>query len=322
MMLKQILKSGVLLIVFILPAITAFTQHKTLDYLKKISGKYTLAGQHNREPNADPARWTNYIYELTGKYPALWSGDFLFQKENLEHRWTMIREAEKQWQKGAMINLMLHTCPPHRGEPCAWDAGVINDPLTDEQWNELITEGTGLNLAWKTRLDTIAVYLRYLADQNIEVLFRPLHEMNQKAFWWGGRPGPSGTAQLYRITHDYLEIDHGLPNLIWVWDMQDLSRDLSGYNPGHDYWDVFAFDVYGKGYDRTWYDQILEIAGDKPMAIGECGKLPKPKMLKNQPRWTFFMPWAELVKEKNREKAIKRLYRNARILTLEEMPGW
>ncbi len=321
-MLQQTLKSVVLLIIFNLPAGTAFTQHKTLDYLQKISGKYTLAGQHNREPNADPARWTNYIFELTGKYPALWSGDFLFQQENLEHRWTMIREAEKQWQKGAVINLMLHTCPPHRGEPCDWDAGVINDPLTDEQWDSLITDGTALNLAWKTRLDTIAVYLRYLADHDVEVLFRPLHEMNQKAFWWGGRPGPNGTARLYRITHDYLEIHHDLPNLIWVWDMQDLSRDLAEYNPGSDYWDVFAFDVYGKGYDQSWYDQILEIAGDKPIAIGECGKLPKPKMLKNQPRWTFFMPWAELVKEKNREKAIKRLYRNPGILTLEEMPGW
>jgi mannan endo-1,4-beta-mannosidase len=299
-----------------------FAQLKVLDYLNEISGKSTIAGQHNREPNADPARWTNYIHDLTGRYPGLWSGDFLFQAENIQHRWTMIYEAENQWKRGAMVNLMLHTCPPHRGEPCQWDPGILHDPLTDEQWTFLITDGTELNLAWKTRLDTIAIYLQYLDDRYVEVLFRPLHEMNQAAFWWGGRPGPDGTARLFQITHDYLENEKDLKNIIWVWDMQDLTRDLNDYNPGDAYWDVFAFDVYADGYDQTWYDQILSFVGDKPIAIGECGALPTPQQLAQQPRWTFFMPWAELVKEKNPEKDIRDLYNLSRIITLDKMPGW
>ena len=45
---------------------------QTLRYLKSISGKQTLAGQHNKEPNADPDRWTRYIHETTGSVPALW----------------------------------------------------------------------------------------------------------------------------------------------------------------------------------------------------------------------------------------------------------
>ncbi|MBK8504599.1 MAG: glycoside hydrolase [Saprospiraceae bacterium] len=217
-----------------------FGQLKVLNYLKEISGNSTIAGQHNREPNSDPARWTNYIFDLTGTYPGLWSGDFLFQAENIQHRWTMIYEAENQWKRGAMINLMLHTCPPHRGEPCQWDPGILHDSLTDAQWTSLITDGTELNLAWKTRLDTIAIYLKYLADRDVEVLFRPLHEMNQDAFWWGGRPGPNGTAKLYQITHDYLEKQKDLKNIIWVWDMQDLTRDLNAYNPGDAYWGCFC----------------------------------------------------------------------------------
>ena len=36
---------------------------------------------------------------------------------------------------------------------------------------------------------------------------------------------------------------------MWVWDMQDMSRDFAQYDPGNDYWDVFAFDVYGDGYE-------------------------------------------------------------------------
>jgi mannan endo-1,4-beta-mannosidase len=58
------------------------------------------------------------------------------------------------------------------------------------------------------------------------------------------------------------------------------------------------------------------------MAIGECSKLPSLEMLENQPRWIFFMPWAELVKRTNTPEEINTLYNDPRIITLDEMPGW
>jgi len=298
------------------------TPFKTLDYLYSISGKYTVAGQHNKEPNAVPDKWTSEIYKITGKYPGLWSGDFLFQAENINNRGIMITEAIKQWGNGAIINLMWHTCNPAFDEPCGWDSVGVMSHLSDAQWNELITDGTPLNISWKKRMDKVAVYLQDLEDHGVEVLFRPLHEMNQGAFWWGGRKGPKGTAELYRITHDYFTNTKGLHNLIWVWDMQDMSRDFADYNPGDQYWDVFGFDVYDKGYDSTWYNYVLPIAGDKPMAIGECAKLPSPAILTSQPRWTFFMVWAELVVESNTTQEIQDVYNVPRVLTRDELPGW
>ena len=295
---------------------------QVLKYFYSISGNRTIAGQHNKEPNAKPAMWTEYIKETTGKYPGLWSGDFLFQQVNIDNRWTMIYEAERQWKKGAIINLMWHGCPPDEGEPCGWDPGLLNAQLDDKQWEEITTDGTPLNLIWKKRMDDIAVYLQYLEDKKVEVLFRPFHEMNQGKFWWGGRPGPDGTAKLFRITHDYFMNEKGLTNLIWVWDMQDMSRDFELYNPGDEYWDVFGFDVYDNGYDISWYNYILPIVGDKPIAIGECSKIPSSEMLNNQPRWIFFMPWAELVKKANTVEEINALYNDPRIITLDEMPGW
>lgn len=293
-----------------------------LDYLRGISGTRILSGQHNREPNAEPARWTDFIKETTGRYPALWSGDFLYQQGNMDNRWTMIYEAEKQWENGALVNLMWHACPPDEGEPCGWDPGLLNAPLDDGQWQELLKDGTPLNRRWKARMDEIAVYLQYLEDHGVVVLFRPLHEMNQGKFWWGGRPGPDGTAALYRLTHDYFTQEKGLSNLVWVWNMQDLSRDFAAYNPGEAYWDVFSFDIYDTGYDASWYEYILPIAGDKPMAIGECSTLPSPAVLASQPRWVFFMPWAELVQEANTTEEIRRIYNDPRVVTREQMPGW
>ena len=313
--------STVILSAALLAATTAQAQSaKVLPYLQRISGSKTLAGQHNKEPNAEPTKWTDYVYKTTGKYPALWSGDFLFQQENIDNRWKMIQEAERQYRQGAVVNIMWHACPPAAGEPCGWDPGLLNQLLTDAQWQELTTDGTPLNKTWKSRMDDIAVYLQYLKDKQVEVLFRPLHEMNQGKFWWGGRPGPAGTARLYQITHDYLAKTKGLTNLVWVWDMQDMSRDFAAYNPGDKYWDVFAFDVYDKGYDKSWYDYILPIVGQKPMAIGECEKLPTPAVLASQPRWVFFMSWAELVQEKNSVEALKALYNDPRVLTRDELP--
>ncbi len=266
--------------------------------------------------------WTDSIYAMTGKYPAFWSGDFLFQQSNINHRATMIHEAKTQWEQGAVVSIMWHTCPPDEGEPCGWNPGVLNNLLTDDQWDELLTEGSDLNDHWINRMDDIAVYLQYLEDHKVEVLFKPFHEMNQGAFWWGGRPGPEGTAKLYRFTHDYFTIEKELSNLIWVWDMQDLSRDFEEYNPGDEYWDVFAFDVYETGFNPSWYEYILPIVGDKPMAIGECAKLPSAEVLASQPRWIYFMPWAELVKRENTLAEIRTIYENPRVITLDEMPGW
>jgi mannan endo-1,4-beta-mannosidase len=194
--------------------------------------------------------------------------------------------------------------------------------LSDEQWTDLITEGGKLNKVWKSRLDEYATYLTYLKANGVQVLFRPHHEMNQGLFWWAGRKGPNGTARLYRITHDYLVKQKGLTNLIWVWDMQDMSRDFAEYNPGPGYWDIFAFDVYDKGFDKNWYDYILPIVGDKPMAIGECAALPTPEMLTAQPRWVFFMSWAELTFTTNSNAKIQELYSSPRVITRDKLPSF
>src|SRR6185295_8129184 len=82
---------------------TATTQaapnSRVLSYLTSISGSKIVAGQHNREPNSNPAQWTNAIYGTTGVYPGLWSGDFLFEQDNINNRWTMIDEAKRQWNQ-------------------------------------------------------------------------------------------------------------------------------------------------------------------------------------------------------------------------------
>jgi len=77
---------------------------------------------HERHSNT-PNRYTEQARQVSGKYPGLWSGDFLFD-HNQQYRWTMINEAKRQWQNGAIVNIMYHSCNPwttNTGEECYWD---------------------------------------------------------------------------------------------------------------------------------------------------------------------------------------------------------
>ncbi len=304
------------------------TNFKSLNYLYSISGSKTVAGIHNREPNSIPSLWTDSITIKSGKTPGLWSGDFLFLPEDIKARWDMIYQAEKSWKKGSLVNIMWHTCSPVHSEPCAWNETGVLDHLNDAEWTSLITEGGELNITWKKRLDEIAMYMQYLKEKGVEVFFRPFHEMNQPVFWWAGRKGVDGTAKLYQITHDYLKYTKGLTNLIWIWDIQDfktLEADLIDYNPGSEYWDLLAMDMYssdGTGYTLSKYNACLKVAGGKPIAIGECQLLPTSAELLGQPKWTFFMSWAELTVKNNTLPQIKELYKAPNVVTLDELPGW
>ncbi len=298
---------------------------RILKLLSDIKSNYVLGGIHNREPNSNPAQWTDAVHKAVGDYPALWSGDFLFQKENIEHRETMINEAIKQFKSGAIVNIMWHACNPANGQPCAWDDGKgVLSTLTDKQWEELFTEGTAIHTQFVTMMEEVAVHLQRLKDNKVVVMFRPFHEMNQDKFWWGGRPGEEGTVKLYRWVHDYMVKEKGLDNLLWVWNIQDfpsLDKDADLYNPGDRYWDIVSLDVYddGSGFSNEKYETIKRVANGKPMGIGECQKLPSVAVLQEQKDWIFFMGWSELVFEHNSIETIKEVYGSDRVLLLKEL---
>jgi hypothetical protein len=297
---------------------------KVLAYLDGLGGKKTLTGQHDKF-NSTPASATDQVHGITGKYPALWSADFGFGQDALDNRGTMIAEAKKQWQAGAVVQIMYHNCAPTRDELCGWDdiGGANPAHLSDAQWNELVTDGTALHAAWIARLDTLSPYLADLKAAGVAPLFRPLHEMNQGVFWWGGRGGANGTRKLWQITHDYLVNKKGFDHIIWVWDIQNfgsLASDAVDYYPGASYFDIAALDVYGGGYTQQNYDVMKKAAAGKPIAIGECEFPPAVDVFNSQPDWIFFMLWPDFVDEN--AGALPGLYSAPRMVTRDQMPGW
>jgi mannan endo-1,4-beta-mannosidase len=295
-----------------------------LRYLYSISGHFTLSGQHNY-PNS-VSRWTDRTYDLAGKYPAVFGQDFGFSggedKDSTEGRPAMIEEVKRQYRNGAIITLTWHEVRPTVDEPVTFGENILSH-LSDFEWSELLTPGTTLNQRWCAQVDVVAGFLKQLREAHIPVLYRPYHEMNGNWFWWGGRKGEAGSAALYRQLFDRFVNHHKLDNLIWVWNVNSPGAPPNGpgpfadFFPGLQYVDVLSVDIYGE-FKATYYDDLLALAADKLIALGEVGVVPSPLVLKQQPRWTWFMIWSEFAEGANSLENLRATFAAPTILNRDD----
>ena len=281
-----------------------------LQLIYNLSGKYTLTGQHNFPAAGD--RNSVFAAGYEGKPPVIWSTDFGFAKEgdkdSYRKRWAMVEEAERQTKMGSIITLCWHAVPPTAKEPVTFQPVPGADPnalasvqgrLTDEQFKDILTPGTALYKNWAAQVDTIAFYLKQLQKRRIAVLWRPYHEMNGNWFWWGNRAGQYSTEALYRQLFDRLVNYHKLTNLVWVWSIDRPTRvgmEFSNFYPGNDYLDILALDVYGSDFKKEYYDGLLALSNGKPITLAEVGSPPSPEVLESQPKWSYWVIWAGMVR--------------------------
>ena len=295
-----------------------------LNYIYSISGKHTLTGQHCA-PLVGSSR-LSVLHRFTGHYPAVFGQDFGFSYpgywDGINYRQRMVDEAIMRHRDGFIITFMWHAVRPIEDEPVEFKDSIQGE-LTDEQWHDLITPGTEINERWKSQVDVIAWFLKQLRDAGVPVLWRPYHEMNGDWFWWGKKKGADGFKKLWRMMFDRLVNFHKLNNLIWVYNTNEFKNGVDPhdkYFPGHDVVDILAMDVYSEGFNRVNYDQLLALAGDKPIALGEVGKLPSAEKLKEQPRWTWFMAWGDFSEFGNDFDSVLQTYKSENVLTLDELP--
>ena len=292
------------------------------SYLQESSKECILSGQHNYPGTI--SRYTDEVYTLVGKKPIVWGQDFGFtydDKDGIIFRDSIISEAIRKHKEGHIITLMWHAVRPIDKEPNGWKESVQNE-LTIEEWNALVTPGTPIYNHWLSQLDIIATYLKRLQAENVPVIWRPYHEMNGSWFWWGGKTGKRGYKLLYRNMYDYFTNYHKLNNLIWVWNANEISSpEIGSYNdyfPGLDVVDILATDVYSGKYSIDEYKQLKQLSGGKPIAIGECGALPSPEILAEQPDWCWFMCWAGFLQKSNSKEQISRVYNHKKVHSLND----
>jgi mannan endo-1,4-beta-mannosidase len=302
-----------------------------LQFLYDISGRYTLTGQHNF-PNTKSVN-SRFAAKYIGKTPIIWGSDWGHAKagdsDSYLARPDIVQEAIRQHRLGSLVALCWHAVPPTSDEPTTFQALPHSDPkhlasvsgkLLDEQFRDVLTPGTALYEHWCAQVDAIAVFLKQLQDAHVPVLWRPYHEMNGDWFWWGGRTGDQSTAALYRQMFDRLVNHHHLNNLVWVWSVDRPSRpgmEHASYFPGIQYVDVLSLDVYGSDFKPSYYDSLVALSQGKPLALAEVGSPPTPEILAQQPRWTYYMTWAGMVRNTPR-KQYEALLDDPRVLNLED----
>lgn len=340
-LMKQLLSSVALVLVFtavsgqkkaipVTPNASAEAK-ALLETLYHVSGKYTLTGQHNYPLARD--RNSQFAASYIGMTPAIWSTDFGFSEDGDQDSYLarpgLVQEAIRQHKLGSIITICWHAVPPTADEPITFRPAPGANPealasvqgrLTDQQFKDVLTKGTALNKHWMAQVDTIAHYLKQLQDAHVPVLWRPYHEMNGDWFWWGNRVGEYSTAALYRQIFDRLANYHKLNNLIWVWSVDRPSRagmEFTNFYPGDKYLDILALDVYGSDFNLDYYNGLLELSHGKPITLGEVGNPPDPDVIEQQPKWSYWVVWAGMVRNTS-HRGYDEFIKDPRVLFMED----
>ena len=299
------------------------TDKQTRELLERLyrtadEGKIMSGLHHNQ------LHMPNYRHDLDridqavpGAVPMVWGGDVAWDADKV------VRMATEHHRKGYVISITWHAARP-------FDKGTVDfkrqtqGRFSDEQWEELVTEGSEMHRMWMAQVDSIAGYLKQLQENHVPVLWRPFHEMNGDWFWWCNRKGEKGFTVLWKMLYHRLTDYHKLNILIWVWNPNntrkhpvDHEMGYELYYPGDKYVDVLAADVYHREWFKDTHDQLVELGKGKLVALGEVGELPTAAQLEAYNKYAWFMVWTSFTDDRyNTLDALKDVFGNGRVLNL------
>ena len=171
-----------------------------------------------------PSYTLENFYNATGKYPAMIGIDLagygLQLGEMSSADWShAICELVDYAADGGIITATAHFENPTGN----WTLGDKSRGILggEDKWEELLTEGSELNLKFKYELSSYAAFLKALDDNEVPVLWRPLHESNSNSFWYGAiqddtTVGAEYLKRLWIYIYEYYA-SLGIDNLIWVY---------------------------------------------------------------------------------------------------------
>jgi hypothetical protein len=79
--------------------------------------------------------------------------------------------------------------------------------------------------------------------------------------------------------------------------------------------------VYRNDFNQVYYDSLVAISKGKPLVLGEVGNPPTLEILRNQPKWTYFVTWAGMVRNTSK-KQYDKLLTDTHVLSIEDTAYW
>jgi mannan endo-1,4-beta-mannosidase len=291
-----------------------------LARLRDASTKGVLSGQQIDPASLEAA--TTEVFQATGKRPAIYGATLLGGTA----------DSSKPGATAAQGNLVQELIRAHSGgsvialtwlapRPTDNAQASPGDKLTDYEWNELLTPGSALNQRWDGQIDEAAETLKQLERAGIPALWNPFPNSNGQSFWWAGRKGIHGSAELYRQLFDRLVNHDGLHNLVWVWeaDPPDFRPGgaglLSDFFPGLLYTD--AIQVRMKQAEMRFPGSrfLDQAAGGKVIGVELTDDLPSPDAFTGSSGWAWFVADVQ-PSSAARDAALRKLYDDPHIVSI------
>jgi mannan endo-1,4-beta-mannosidase len=277
-----------------------------------------LSGQIN-DPSA-PAAATAAVIQAAGKSPAIYATELAYAESGSsvpDLSKAIVEQAIHAHKGQAIVSLSWHPGRPTDDAPAN-----AHGALTDFEWSELITPGTALNMRWAAQVDAAAESLHALQKAGVAVLWNPYPESNGKNYWWAGRKGVHGSAELYRMLFDRLVKHDGLHNLLWVWQPVAPSFNaadagpLSDYFPGLLYTDALSISLRSANARFRVDGMLAEFAVGKPIGVEFTGNPPAPDAVTGRTSWAWFLMDAPVAPDAARDAALRALYADSHVASL------
>jgi mannan endo-1,4-beta-mannosidase len=289
---------------------------KLYDFLKDNYGKKIISGVMTLA-SMDMVNW---LKTNTGKEPALVGLDFMHSGRN--YNWyndeEPVNDARTYYNRNGIPALCWHWRDPSRATE------EFYSDKTNFDVSKITDESSAEYAAMISDIDYISGLLKILNDENIPVLWRPLHEAAGGWFWWG-KKGAAPCKKLYQVMFDRMVNHHGLKNLIWVWTRE--PNDDAWY-PGDEYVDIVGRDIYRDGNHSSHFADFsdLNVRYDqrKMITMSECGSFSDvDNLIKDGAAWLYYMPWYGKFTtdaEYNELALWKKMFAHDYVITLNEMP--
>ena len=284
---------------------------KLYNYICETYKNGIISGQQESTWMGSDQYEFDYIYEKTGKYPAIRGLDYMSDDfDGVNQR------AIDWYEQGGIVTICWHCGSDFSG---SWSE-CMNTKITD--WDAALTEGTEEYEKLISGMDKAAEALLELKEQGIPVLWRPFHELDGAWFWWG-KGGAENFKKLWVIMYerytDYWELD----NLIWVLGYSGNGRNYDDWYPGDEYVDIAGADSYNDGANGNLYTKVCEVVGDEmPVCFHECGRIPTVSQLEDASAdWVWFMTWhTDHITGHNDTDDLNEIYNSEYVITLDELP--
>lgn len=312
------------------------------QYLKAIYGKRTLAGQcTNYGTNTE----TDAIYLGYEKYPAVRTFDFIYDSINNCGGNPEAKDVDLaiQWSKdGGLVAFDWHWHAPCHEAQFYTDktSFKLSDAVTEtdlamllpEEVQKLYDNGKISEEAlWIIKdIDNISALMQRMEDEDVTVMWRPLHEASGGWFWWGAS-GADDYKWLWKLLYRRMTDYHQLDNLIWVWNAQ-----AADWYPGDEYCDICAIDIYNAAYDygvspSTFAEVSGWAANGKLVTMSECATMPDPELIvRDNTYWLWFAVWnwdyivllgtTHLSDKYTSFDMMEKVYNSDVIITRDELP--